>query len=318
MIYFIVNTTSRSGKGKNVWAEVKNQLKKYDLQYKAFRTKYKGHATLLANKVSKLDDTDINLIVIGGDGTVNEVINGITDFDKVKFAIIPAGSGNDFARGLKLGKNISQIIKDVLDNIINNMEHGKKTYTAIDLGEVSWDGCDRPRKFAISSGIGLDAIVCKKALNSKLKDFLNKLHLGKLTYIILTVQTLFSMDTFDGKVVTDGVEKQYNKIIFSAVMNFRAEGGGVPMAPGASATDGKFSVCCVSGIPQWLTFFCLPLLVLAQQKYIKRFELFDCEKYSFDLDKPVVLHTDGEYVGDVKRVEFSCLPAKLRMINNVT
>lgn len=316
MIYFIVNTTSRSGKGKNVWREVRKQLKKYDFEYKAFRTQYKGHATWLAKKISELEDEDISLIVIGGDGTVNEVVNGITDFEKVKFAVIPAGSGNDFARGLKLGRDVGQIAKDIFDNICNK-DKKEKTYTSIDLGEVRWEGCDKPRKFAISSGIGLDAIVCKKALDSKLKNFLNKIHLGKLTYIILTIQTLFSMETFNGKSVIDGIKKDYEKIIFSAVMNFRAEGGGVPMAPGASATDGKFSVCCVAGIPQWLTFFCLPLLVLAQQKYIKRFELFDCEEYTFEFDKPVVLHTDGEYVGDVTNVEFKCLPAQLKMLNAI-
>lgn len=317
MIYFIVNTTSKSGRGKAVWKEVREQIKKYSFEYKAFRTKYKGHATWLAKKISELDDDDINLIVIGGDGTVNEVVNGITDFEKVKFAIIPAGSGNDFARGLKLGKDITQITKDIFENIKLCAEKNPCLYPAIDLGEVSWDGCEKPRKFAISSGIGLDAIVCKKALDSKLKDFLNKIHLGKLTYIILTVQTLFSMDTFNGKCIIDGEEKNYDKIIFSAIMNFRAEGGGVPMAPGASATDGKFSVCCVAGIPQWLTFFCLPVLVMAQQKYIKRFELFDCEEYSFELDKPVVLHTDGEYVADVNKVEYRCLPAQLKMLNTI-
>ena len=98
MLYFIVNTTSKSGKGKEVWKEIRGQLSNYSLPYKAFRTKYEGHATWLAKKICQLDDEDINIIVVGGDGTVNEVVNGITDFSKVKFGVIPAGSGNDFAR----------------------------------------------------------------------------------------------------------------------------------------------------------------------------------------------------------------------------
>lgn len=317
MLYFIVNTTSKSGKGKEVWKEIRGQLSNYSLPYKAFRTKYEGHATWLAKKICQLDDEDINIIVVGGDGTVNEVVNGITDFSKVKFGVIPAGSGNDFARGLGVGKDVSKIINDIFNKISSNGVKVEKNYTAIDIGQVTWNKGEKSRKFVISSGIGLDAIVCKKALTSKIKKFLNKIHLGKLTYIILTVQTLFSMDTFNGKAKIDGTEKNYEKIIFSAIMNFRAEGGGVPMAPEASATDGKFSVCCVAGIPQWQTFFCLPVLVLAQQKRIKRFELFDCEEYSFELDKEVVLHTDGEYVGDVRDVQFACKPSLLKILNTI-
>lgn len=72
------------------------------------------------------------------------------------------------------------------------MQRGREACTVIDLGEVAWDDCEKPRKFAISAGVGLDALVCKKALTSKLKVFLNKLHLGKLTYLLITVQSLFS------------------------------------------------------------------------------------------------------------------------------
>ena len=105
-------------------------------------------------------------------------------------------------------------------------------------------------------GAGLDALVCKKALKSKVKDALNKLHLGKLTYLFLTVQSLFTMQTTDAGAVFDGKgQKNHKKMIFAAAMNFRAEGGGVPMAPGADAQDGKLSVCMAWGIPKWRTFF---------------------------------------------------------------
>ena len=74
----------------------------------------------------------------------------------------------------------------------------------MDLGQVSWNGYEKPRLFAISAGAGLDALVCKKALKSKVKDALNKLHLGKLTYLFLTVQSLFTMQTTDAAAVFDG------------------------------------------------------------------------------------------------------------------
>ena len=306
MIYFIVNSTSRTGKGLDIWKQVRAHLKKNNVEFKAFETKYPGHATELARKISSLPGEEITMVTIGGDGTVNEVINGISDFSKIRFGVIPTGSGNDFARGLGLSDD-PILQADVISNSIIT--------ETIDVGKVWWEGCDKPRYFAISAGVGLDAIVCKKALTSKLKKFLNKIHLGKLTYIILTVQTLFSMDTAQVKVtLDDGEEVEFNKLIFAAAMNFRAEGGGVPMAPRADAKDGLLSMCIVHGIPKWVTFFCLPFLVLAKHEWIKGFDIINCKKCEIKLDKPVVLHEDGEYCADTDHVVMECMPEKLRLI----
>ena len=73
-------------------------------------------------------------------------------------------------------------------------------------------------------------------------------------------------------------------------MNFRAEGGGVPMAPGADAQDGKLSVCMAWGIPKWRTFLCLPLLVTAIHLRIRGFEVTNCKEYDLKLKTPMVLH----------------------------
>lgn len=305
MLYFIVNPKSRTGKGLNIWRDVKKYLKDNNIKYKAMDTKYEGHATELAKELCKLPYDKINLVVIGGDGTINEVLNGITDFDKINFGVIPTGSGNDFARGLGIkGNPVEQLVKIIMS---------EKT-DAIDIGKVTWGEEEKSRYFAISSGVGLDAIVCKKALTSKLKTFLNKLHLGKLTYIILTVQTLFSMTTADFKVKLDGEERDLTKVIFSAAMNFRAEGGGVPMAPRADAKDGLLSVCMVHTIPKWRTFFCLPFLCAAKHEKIKGFDIVNCKKCEIEISEPVVLHADGEYVEDVNVVTFECVPGRLNLI----
>lgn len=107
MLYFIVNHTSATGKCRNVLKKVIERLSEKGEQYKLFKTKYEGHASEIAEKLSKLPDEKITIIVIGGDGTINEVLNGISDFEKVRLGIIPAGSGNDFARGHKIGTDIN-------------------------------------------------------------------------------------------------------------------------------------------------------------------------------------------------------------------
>ena len=123
------------------------------------------------------------------------------------------------------------------------------------------------------------------------------------------------MQTTDAAVHQDGKgQLNLKKVIFIAAMNFRAEGGGVPMAPAADATDGKLSVCSVWGIPKWRTFLCLPFLVMAKHLWIKVFEVNDCVTYTAKLKSPLVLHADGEYCGDVTDVTFRCYPKMLRVL----
>mgnify|MGYP007019926197 FL=1 len=71
------------------------------------------------------------------------------------------------------------------------MKKSREDTWCMDLGEVNFG--EEKRLFAISAGIGLDALVCKKALKSTIKDILNKIRLGKLTYLVLTVQSLFTI-----------------------------------------------------------------------------------------------------------------------------
>ena len=254
MLYFIVNEKSRSGRGAQIWKEVQRELVKRGIHYRHYVTEHEGHATRLAVEICAKTDDDICLAVVGGDGTANEVINGITHPEKVRFGLIPTGSGND-------------------------------------------------------------ALVCKKALTSKLKVFLNKLHLGKLTYLLITVQSLFSMQTTEAAVRLDETpERKLDRIIYIAAMNFKAEGGGVPMAPKADATDGKLSICSVHGIPKWRTFLCLPFLVAAKHTGIRGFDIDDCGTCEVRLKDPMVLHADGEYCGDVTKLQFRCLPGMLRVM----
>lgn len=316
MLYFIVNERSRSGKGARIWREVQRILHERNILYKAWVTEYEGHAVSLAKNICEIGDEDICLVVVGGDGTANEVINGMTHFDKVRFGTIPTGSGNDLARGLGLGESAAENLERILSCAqAYDSRTGELACTCMDLGQVRWNGGSAPRLFAISAGTGLDALVCKKALKSKIKDFLNRLHLGKLTYLVLTVQSLFSMQTTDAAVYFDQKGGQGRKrAICFAVMNFKAEGGGVPMAPEADAGDGKLSVCSIFGIPKWRTFLCLPFLVAAKHTWIRGFSVTDCRKCTIKLKQPMVLHADGEYCGDVTEMTFTCLPKALRVL----
>ena len=311
MYYFIVNLTSRTGKAAKTWHQLKLELDQREVAYKAYVSEYPGHATRLAKMICNKADKDIRLIVVGGDGTANEVINGMEHFEKVTFGYIPSGSGNDLGRGLGISA------KDPLEALQRILEAEQARY--MDLGRVSWAddrGIRQSRLYAISAGIGFDALVCELALHAKLKTFLNRIGLGKLVYLILTVKSMRALQVQDAYIEFEGGESyELKDMVFAAAMNQPYEGGGVPMAPEASPQDGLLSMSSASGIAKWRTFFLLPLLVAAKQEGIKGFQIRDEKGFRVVLDRPMVLHADGEYCGDVTRVEFRCLEKKLWLLH---
>ena len=312
MYYFIVNTHGGSGRAYKTWKYVEKLLKKRHISYEMLSTNYPGHATELTSSLCCRDDQNIRIVIVGGDGTINEVLNGITDFQKVSIGVIPTGSGNDFARGAGISKNTKKALARILDNTIHTIDIGV-TCTKDATHVVT------KRYFAISSGFGMDAIVCKRALTSRIKTVLNFLHLGGLTYIVLTIQTLFSMKMEKVAVVLnaglpDEHKLDFANLIFLACMNFKAEGGGVPMAPDASAEDGLLSICCAYGIPKLVALLEFPLLILGKHRSLQGFYCANCKTVDVQTATPLVVHLDGEYGGDVQSLHFACLPRKLRLL----
>ncbi len=302
--YFIVNRKSKTGKAAEIWRELEQVLKERKVPYHAYTTKYYRHATELADQICSKPGK-INLVVVGGDGTVNEVLNGMHDFDRVTFGCIPSGSANDFARGFGLAGTPREILERMLD---------AKEEEYLDFGQVTYGEEGLTRRFIVSSGVGVDADVCRQALDAPIKKVLNRFHLGQLTYVVLTVKTLFTMPLMEAEVrAENGTIYRQKKAIFIAAMNFPYEGGGVPMAPKASAFDGKLSCCCVHDIPRLLCFFLLPVLCLGKHTRLRGFDIIESRKLEVTLKSPAVVHADGEDCGDQKKLCFEAVSGQLRV-----
>ena len=311
-VCLIVNPSSRGGKAVDICTQVEQVLKNRKVPYVVRFTQKHWDAARFAKKFC--DEANAageicNLVIVGGDGTINEAINGIPDFTKVRFGVIASGSGNDFGHGL----NIQATPKEQIRYILDDLKEGREP-DHIDLGRVSYDKGKKSRYYAISSGFGLDADITRRTNLSPLKGILNKIKLGDLTYIVITIQALFNMKTTRIYIRRGDSHGIFNKAIFLAGMNFRCEGGGIPMAPDADPRDGKLSVCLVHGIPKWATFFILPLLVIGRHKRLRGVLLFDEKEFTVQADHPLVLHTDGEHVCNTMEVQFSCIPHILPMI----
>ena len=165
MYFFIVNPNSGYGSGLRVWNQTKKYLNSINASYDVFFTAKQGDAMSKAAEVSKNTAKELYVIAVGGDGTINEVINGLDLSSDVIFGFIPSGSGNDLGRSLGYSGSTQENLKKMFTNgYVRNMDYGVVTNA---------DGTLR-RRFIVSCGIGFDAAVCHALDVSKIKDFCNK------------------------------------------------------------------------------------------------------------------------------------------------
>ena len=103
LLFFIVNEKAANGRAQKVWKQVKKELEKKEINYRSFQTKYPKHAEELARQLYSLHKNTMEaIIVVGGDGTLHEVVNGLVDYPTVKIGFIPAGSEMIFHVDFKL------------------------------------------------------------------------------------------------------------------------------------------------------------------------------------------------------------------------
>lgn len=300
---FIVNPHARSGMGDVIWKELEPELKKRQVEYECHQTCYATHATKLVAKITE-DGNVHTLVALGGDGTVNEVINGIHDLEKVTFGYIPTGSGNDFAKGLKL----PIVPLDALKLILNPVKIQK-----VDVGILTRAG--KKRRFAISVGIGFDAAICHQSAVSKLKLRLNRLGLGRLTYVLISLNRLFHDTPVNAMVTLDDHEPRlFRKVYFVTAMNTPYEGGGFKFCPNAQFQDGMLDVIVLAGLPKLIALILLPTAYKGWHVHVPGVSIFGCKKVKVETIRPLALHTDGEPLFLRKEITAELYKSQLRVI----
>lgn len=307
MYYFIINPKSSSGRGIRYWWAVKNELDTQQITYTAAFTKHTGHATEIARQIC-IDNAGIkNIVVLGGDGTFNEVINGIDNYKEVLLGYIPSGSSNDLARSLKIPKDPVQALTRILK---------PKKFKYQDIGMITF--CDHdvpPRKFACSSGMGYDANVCNEVQTSVLKKRLNRFGAGKFVYLAVAIKQILTIKPSDATIIADGIKKgTFQKVLLVSSMIHKYEGGGLLMAPDADPCDGRLSVTLVHGLNNLKAFFLLPTIISGNHVKFKGVETFHCKEIEITYDNDTSVHTDGEIPCVCSHIRVSCIPEQIRMI----
>lgn len=302
MYHFIVNPASRSGKGERLWNEtIKPILDRKKVEYQIHFSTRPGELIDLAREYGK---DNAHLVVVGGDGTVNEVLQGIENLDDVSFSYIPTGSSNDLARDLEYPKDKERVLNSILN---------KPMEFAMDVANVTTSQGDRA--FAVSCGIGFDAAVCYGTLHSKVKVIFNKLGLGKLTYLGEALKhLLFSKRATCDIELDNGRFIRTKRTLFVAVMNHRYEGGGFKFAPNASANDGILDVFVAHGLPSLIILLALPTAFSGNHLLFPGMNVYQTTSVKVKSSRPMWVHTDGEVLSQEKEIQVSLKDKKLRFM----
>ncbi len=306
MYNFIINPSSRGKKGLKLWQSIEKYLIEKSIDYSYYFTNPNISTAKLLDKIFITNDDEKKIIILGGDGTLNEVINGLSDDELESSCIgyIPTGSSNDFARSMNISKDNLTNLKAILSS---------KDCLELDLGKLIVN--NKEFKFAVSSGSGYDAIVCKMANESRFKTLLNYIGLGRFAYLQKAVTGVFKTPLINATITIDNKEvRTYNHLLYIISMNQSYEGGGFKFAPQASPTDGLLSVSLMHNMSIIKSIVSLLHVPFGKHDGLKSAEIFNCKSIKVKLDKPWILHMDGEYPGTSDSFEVVCLPKKLKFI----
>lgn len=301
MYYFIVNPASKSGHGIKVWHQVEAYLKENSIEYEVFFSKRCGHVQQLVGSICSehLEESErINLVIMGGDGTFNEAVQGVISFDKINIGYIPTGSGNDFARAMNYSDDPVENAKRVL-GCKEPLKHdiGKLKFVNIsdERTAVGKGAMAATRYFNVSCGIGFDAAVTAIVNESSLKKRLNKIGLGKLAYGLVAVKELCGAKLCDARLMLDDSETiDIKNCRFIVGMNTCYEGGGYKFAPHAVPDDGYLDICLVEDISNLGALIAIPSATKGTHTKFKKIHTYHVREFEVIAKEPLWVHTDGE------------------------
>ncbi len=226
MYHIIINPHGGKGKSLKALELVENKLCDNNLEYQVHKTEYAGHAVELARELSQNPNT--NILMMGGDGSFNEILNGIVDFANVTLGFIPCGTGNDF---VKASGHPSKV-EEALDVIIKG-----------EVGYVDFIQLDDRRALNVL-GAGMDVDVLIKYANMK------HFH-GKMKYYAALLYTLLHTRWHQLRLTLDDGEPMDKSVFMIGIGNGKYIGGGLPICPNAVVDDGQLSIVAVNEMKKW-------------------------------------------------------------------
>ena len=293
----IINLTAGGGKPRPHLKIIFKYLKENGFNFKVSYTSYHGEAVELAQKAA---DNGAELIVsVGGDGTVNEIVNGIMKSkNDPLLGIIPLGWANDFIKSTNIPPNIIEACKILIKGKTKN----------IDVGVIN-----DQIYFANICGVGFDAEVAQLANQMKSKHP-NLRILSAFVYVFATVKKLLSPFSYhDVKIKFDGQEIHSN-ILCIAISNGKFYGGRFKITPEAILDDGLLEVCVIEEMGRFKYLSSIPKVFKGTHTSIKGIYFYRAKEVLIQSSEPVLAQVSGEVIEGQKKFTITLLPKSLKLI----
>ena len=332
MFHIIVNPSSSSGRGKSKWDKIESRFRQSGVPYKVHFSSSDNTIEKICEELTSRGE-DCNLVVLGGDGTMNAVVNGIQDFEHTRVGFIQTGSGNDLIKGLGIKKRRGELVDSILrGKTVRTCDIGRITYhnqsslldpfthkplketVASTKASGSVPAADPVRLFNISAGIGFDAAVCQRADGSALKTLLNSLRMGKLIYISEAIHMILASPMVGMKINCDGRETFRPRTLFAVVMNTCYEGGGFKFCPDAVSNDGVLGLFGAGDLNRLNFFRIFPTAYNGNHLRFKGLFSDKGKCITIRSADPLWVHTDGEVTCMSSNITIDVSPHKLQLL----
>lgn len=284
---FIVNPVAARGKAVTIGNKLNELCKAKGLDFELEFTKKRKQATELAFEAA---DKFECIVAVGGDGTINEIVNGIVG-KNVKLGIIPVGSGNDFVKAI----NIPLKLNAALDTLL------ALNTSFVDVGKAG------TVYFQNGLGIGFDAWVVEESLKvTKLRG--NAIYLYSVLRTIYGYQAPFMHCSYDNQM-------REEKLFMISVGNGTSMGGGFKLTPFAKLDDGLLDLTIIKDLTKWEIYQNLISVYFGKHTRMPQVTIGRTKKLQIESEEGFAAHVDGELLSlNIKSLEITIIPKSLEII----
>jgi diacylglycerol kinase (ATP) len=236
-------------------------------------------------------------VAVGGDGTLNEVVNGVAGRD-VELATIPLGTGMDFVRTYGIPTRFEDAVRVALDGDVRTIDAGRVQYR-------TWAGADAERWFANVGSVGMSGAVAQRA------NGMSKALGGRVTFFYALTRVFLEWRNTDVTVTLDDGERR-GRMHDVIVANGRWHGGGMMLAPGAEPDDGVFDVVLIGDVSKLDFLTTAPKIYKGRHVSHPKVEVLRSATVAVDAPERLPIEVEGEQVGTTP-ARFELVPGALRL-----
>jgi len=287
----IYNPKAGGGKSIKYLEKIKKLFKNYSIEAEIIFTEYPNHGIEIAKSMDLKPYSA--LIAAGGDGSFFDILNGYMDNphkENIPFGVLPIGTGNSLSRDILDEDN-------TLEDFVKLIAKGN--IKKIDIAKVQSE--KETFYFANMMGFGMITDISETA--SKLKFF------NKFSYTLGVLYNTIKLNTFDLKMIADGVEYNLDNV-FVIVSNSKYTGGDYFIAPKAKIDDGKLDLIILNRLSRINLLNIFPKIFDGSHIHSKFVDYIQAKQISFETNAPKILSPDGEVYGELP-VRISCIPAAI-------